>query len=238
MCRPAVRHRTETTSVIFGCATSRTSRTFGHTGTGGCRHVRSAVPRMASFEVGALFLAWVSFPPPAARRAFMGGRVSVPARFGRITATRAPRSPPPAPPARGHQVTPRLHILTPIKLVRRKRRWWWWVAPLVLLGLTACPTHMRGQRPEESFARRLQAGVPTDSRPGVDLDGSQASRLAAYVTPYAPRALEPPSGPTSQRTDCCHRCRPRSVKHSIPPHRLARLHAAPSGPVTVVPIQG
>jgi len=87
-------------------------------------------------------------------------------------------------------MTPRLHILAPTKLVSRKRRWGWWVLPLVLLGLTACPTHMGGQRPDGSFARQLRVGVPTDSRPGVDLDGSRGSRLAAYVAPYAPRALE------------------------------------------------
>jgi len=56
-------------------------------------------------------------------------------------------------------MTPRLHILAPTKLVSRKRRWGWWVLPLVLLGLTACPTHMGGQRPDGSFARQL----PTDS---------------------------------------------------------------------------
>jgi len=42
-------------------------------------------------------------------------------------------------------VTPRLHILTPEKLVRLKRRWWWWLVPLVVLGVISCPTHTGGQ---------------------------------------------------------------------------------------------
>jgi len=57
-------------------------------------------------------------------------------------------------------VTPRLHILTPEKLVRLKRRWWWWLVPLVVLGVISCPTHTGGQTPDGTVAATVSSGCP------------------------------------------------------------------------------